>query len=175
MLSKYSGIVKKPDSKKTAKGEGIMRFGSLGEALNYARDKEQAACDLYTTFKTMVKNTAAKKLLEDLASQELGHKKMIENALASGTTMGIGGKKNIAELSFSDYMLSTNINADSSPQDVMTFAMKMEQAAYELYTGLLDNYGGTELETLFTRLAREELKHKEILEEQYEKHFMQWM
>ena len=72
-------------------------------------------------------------------------------------------------------MLSTDITADSSPQDVMTFAMKMEQAAYDLYMGLLDNYGGTELETLLSRLAREELKHKEILEEQYEKHFMQWM
>ena len=152
-----------------------MKFGSLEEALKFARDKEQMACDLYTKFQAMVKSVAAKKLLEDLASQELGHKKMIENALASGNTLAIGGKRNIAEVSFSDYMLSTDITADSSPQDVMTFAMKMEQAAYDLYMGLLDNYGGTELETLLSRLAREELKHKEILEEQYEKHFMQWM
>lgn len=152
-----------------------MKFGSLEEALKFARDKEQTACDLYTKFQAMVKSVAAKKLLEDLANQELGHKKMIENALASGNTLAIGGKRDIADVSFSDYMLSTDITTDSSPQDVMTFAMKMEQAAYDLYMGLLDNYGGTELETLFSRLAREELKHKEILEEQYEKHFMQWM
>ncbi len=152
-----------------------MKFGSLEEALRFAMDKEQKACDLYTTFQAMVKNAAAKKLLEDLADQELGHKKMIENALTSGNTSAIGGKRDIADLSFSDYMLSAEINADSSPQDVMTFAMKMEQAAHDLYMGLLDNYGGTEIETLFSRLAREELKHKEILEEQYEKHFMQWM
>lgn len=152
-----------------------MKFGSLKEALEFAKDKEQKACDVYKTFQAMVKNAAAKKLLEDLANQELGHKKMIENALASGNTVAIGGKRNIAEVSFSDYMLSTDITADSSPQDVMTFAMKMEQAAYDLYMGLLENYEGTELETLLNRLAREELKHKEILEEQYEKHFMQWM
>jgi rubrerythrin len=38
-----------------------------------------------------------------------------------------------------------------------------------------DNYGGTSLASLFSRLAREELHHKETLERQYEEHFMQWM
>lgn len=152
-----------------------MKFGSLEEALQFAKDKEQKACDLYTTFRDIVNNTAAKKLLDELANQELGHKKMIEDALTTGNVANIGGKRKIEEVSFSDYMLPTDITVESSPQDVMTFAMKMEQSAYDLYNSLLENYGGTDLEVLFSRLAREELKHKEILEEQYEEHFMQWM
>ncbi len=56
-----------------------------------------------------------------------------------------------------------------------SYTMKMEQSAYDLYKGLHANYMDTELEGLFARLAQEELRHKEILEEQYEEHFMQWM
>jgi hypothetical protein len=40
---------------------------------------------------------------------------------------------------------------------------------------LLGNYEETELEELFSRLAMEELHHKEILEQEYEEHFMRWM
>jgi len=152
-----------------------MRFESLEDALTFAANKEDNACMVYKNFKGIVKSQAARKLLEELAAQELQHKELIESALASGDVGTIGGKKNISEISFSDYMVAGSIGPDSDPQDVMQFAMKMEQSAYDLYNNLLANYGGTGLETLFSRLAREELKHKEILEEQYEKHFAQWM
>jgi len=152
-----------------------MKFESLENALTFAADKENAAYQLYTSFRKIVKNTAARKLLEELAAQELNHKDLIEHALASGDVDTIGGKKNISEISFSDYMVAGTIDPESDPQDIMQFAMKMEQAAYDLYSSLLRNYGGTDLEFLFSRLAREELDHKEILEDQYEKHFAQWM
>ncbi|TFG93112.1 MAG: hypothetical protein E4H15_02105 [Syntrophobacterales bacterium] len=152
-----------------------MKFESLESALTFAANKESASYELYTSFRGIVKNMAAKKLLEELAAQELNHKELIEGALASGDVGTIGGKQNISEISFSDYMVAGIIDPESDPQDIMQFAMKMEQAAYNLYNGLLGNYGGTNLEALFSRLAREELEHKEILEDQYEKHFAQWM
>lgn len=152
-----------------------MKFESLENALTFAADKEDASCKLYRSFRNIVKNMAAQKLLEELAAQELKHKELIESVLASGDVGTIGGKKDISEISFSDYLVAGAIGPDSKPQDVMQFAMKMEQAAYDLYNGLLGNYGGTNLGPLFSRLAQEELKHKEILEDQYEKHFAQWM
>jgi len=152
-----------------------MKFESLESALTFAADKESAANMLYTSFRNIVKSGAAKKLLEELAAQELNHKALIEHVLASGDVGSIGGKQNISEISFSNYMVAETIDPESDPQDIMQFAMKMEQAAYTLYNTLLKNYGGTNLEPLFSRLAREELDHKEILEDQYEKHFAQWM
>ena len=152
-----------------------MKFESLEHALTFAVDKEDASYKLYTSFRNIVKNMAAQKLLEELAAQELKHKELIEGALASGDVGTIGGKKDISEISFSDYMVAGTISPDSDPQDIMQFAMKMEQAAYDLYNGLLKNYGRTNLEPLFSRLTQEELTHKEILEDQYEKHFAQWM
>jgi len=57
----------------------------------------------------------------------------------------------------------------------MMFAMKKEQEAYNMYQMLLGNYEGTEIEDIFSRLSQQELHHKEILEREYEEHFMQWM
>ena len=72
-------------------------------------------------------------------------------------------------------MVTEDIGPDSTPQDVMLFAIKKEQEAYSIYHMLLGNYEGTELEELFSKLAKEELRHKESLEREYEEHFMQEM
>lgn len=152
-----------------------MKFESLEDALEFAKVKEQKANDIYTMFQKIVKNQAAQKLLEELAIQERRHKQMIEDVLTSGNVAGIGGKKNISEVSFSDYIVAEDLTPESDPQTVMIYAMKMEQSAYDLYKDLHANYMDTELEGLFARLAQEELRHKDILEEQYEEHFAQWM
>jgi rubrerythrin len=72
-------------------------------------------------------------------------------------------------------MVTEDIGPDSTPQNVMMFAMKKEQEAYNMYQMLLGNYEETEIEDIFSRLSQEEMHHKEILEREYEEHFMQWM
>jgi rubrerythrin len=152
-----------------------MKFASLNDVLTFAIRREHDAHELYLMFRNMVKDPGAKALLEDLANQELGHKNLLENALKKGNVELIEGKKAVKDLHLSDYMVTEDIGPDSSPQNVMLFAMKKEQEAYNIYHMLLGNYEGTEIEELFSRLAREELHHKEILEREYEEHFMQWM
>ena len=152
-----------------------MNFESLNDVLTFAIRREHDAYELYMMFRNMVKDPGAKALLEDLANQELGHKNLLENALKGGTIARIGGQKKIQDLRLSDYMVTEEVGPDSSPQDVMLFAMKKEEEAYNIYHMLLGNYEGTEIEELFARLAQEELRHKETLEREYEEHFMQWM
>ena len=152
-----------------------MNFESLNDVLTFAIRREHDARELYVMFKAMVKDPGAKALLEDLANQELGHRNLLENALKGGNIERIGGKKEIKDLHLSDYMVTEEVGPESSPQDVMLFAIKKEQEAYNIYHMLLGNYEGTEIEELFARLAQEELRHKETLEREYEEHFMQWM
>lgn len=155
--------------------EVAMKLASLNDVLTFAIRREHDAYELYMMFRNMVKDPGAKALLEDLANQELGHKNLLERALKGGNVELIGGKKEVKDLHLSDYMVTEDIGPDSTPQNVMLFAMKKEQEAYSMYNMLLGNYEGTELEELFSRLAREEQHHKEILEREYEEHFMQWM
>lgn len=152
-----------------------MKFDSLNDVLTFAIRREHDSRELYLMFRDMVKDPGAKALLEDLANQELGHRNLLENALKGKKRDRIGGKREPKDLHISDYMVTEDIGPDSSPQDVMLFAIKKEQEAYSIYHMLLGNYEGTELEELFSRLAKEELRHKEALEREYEEHFMQEM
>ncbi len=152
-----------------------MNVATLKDALLFAMDKEKKANELYLLFRGKVKDDAARALLQELADQEMGHWKMIREALDSGSVEGIGAKAKVRDIQVSDYMVEIELTPDSSPQDIMVFAMQMEKKAMEFYGGLLAQYRGTDLEALFSRLAREEMRHKEILEKEYEQHFAQWM
>jgi rubrerythrin len=152
-----------------------MKLESLDDVLTFAIRKEHDARELYLMFRGMVKDPGAKSLLQDLANQELGHENMLQSARKGGSTAAIGGKREIRDLHLSDHMVAEEVNAQSSPQDIMLFAMKMETASYNLYQTMQGNYEGTELGGLFSKLAQEELRHKESLEREYEQHFMQWM
>jgi rubrerythrin len=152
-----------------------MKLESMNDVLTFAIRREHDAYELYLMFRDMVKGPGAKALLEDLANQELGHKNLLENALKGGNIERIGGKKEVKDLHLSEYMVTEDVGPDSSPQDVMLFAIKKEEEAYNIYHMLLGNYEGTEIEELFSKLAQEEQRHKETLEREYEEHFMQWM
>ncbi len=138
-----------------------MKFTSLNDVLTFAIRREHDAQELYLMFREMVKDPGAKALLEDLANQELGHKNLLEHALKKGNVELIEGKQAVKDLHLSDFMVTEDIGPDSAPQNVMMFAMKKEQEAYNMYQMLLGNYEGTEIEDLFSKLAQQELHHKE--------------
>ena len=152
-----------------------MNFATLKDALAFAMDKEKKANELYLLFRGKVKDEAAKTLLKDLADQEMGHYRMIQAALQGGSIEVIGARATGRDIQVSDYMVEIELGPDSTPQDIMVSAMQMEKKAFDYYSALLEQYRGTALEALFTRLAREEMRHKEILEKEYEQHFSQWM
>jgi rubrerythrin len=152
-----------------------MKFESLKDVLTFAIRREHDARELYLMFREKVKDSGAKVLLEDLANQETGHQNLLEHAMKREQIENIGGKVQVKDLRLTDYMIADTIDPNSKPQDVVLFAIKKEQESYTLYRALLGNYEGTELEELFSRLSKEELRHKETLEREYEEHFMQWM
>lgn len=152
-----------------------MTFESLKDVLRFAIRKEHDARELYLMFRNMVKDPGAKTLLQELADQELSHQNILQKALDGGQAETLVGRKPVEDLRISDAFVAEPIGPQSSPQDIMIFAMKNEKASYDLYEMMADNYRGSSLEALFSRLAQEELHHKETLERQYEEHFMQWM
>lgn len=152
-----------------------MKFKTLDDVLKYAIGKEKKSNQLYRMFQKKVKDPAAKKLLGELAEQETGHRKILEEALKTHKMHNIGGKCEVADMKLADYMVERELGPDSDPQDVMMFAMQMEKLSYDFYRELLKNYEGTKLGSAFAKLSDEERCHKETLEKEYEEHFMQWM
>ncbi|MCX5835182.1 MAG: ferritin family protein [Deltaproteobacteria bacterium] len=152
-----------------------MKFKTLDDVLKFAIGKETKSNKLYLMFQKKVKDPAAKKLLSEMADQEAGHRKLLEEALKTHRMHAIGGKCEVADMKLTDYMVERELKPDSDPQDVMMFAMQMEKLSYDFYQELLKNYEGTKLAGAFAKLTDEERCHKETLEKEYEEHFMQWM
>jgi rubrerythrin len=152
-----------------------MKFKTLDDVLKYAIDKEKKSSKLYLMFQKKVKDQAARKLLGELAEQESGHRKLLEEALQTHKTHKIGGKCEVADMKLTDYMVERELGPDSDPQDVMMYAMQMEKLSYDFYKELLKNYKGTKIAAALAKLTEEERCHKETLEKEYEERFMQWM
>jgi rubrerythrin len=147
-----------------------MTDSMLKGILERAIQSEESSYRLYTDLAARVERSETRKLLDGLAQQELTHKKLLEDFDVTQLKTVEPGK--IEEHKLSDFLDATPLDRDATVQDVMLFAMRKEQSAYEFYRHLGEFSPGDSVRALFDRLAREELKHKTDLEAVYEDMFM---
>lgn len=145
---------------------------TVEQALQLAIDAEINAYNLYMDTLKKVSSVGTKKMLTELADQELGHRRLLEKVVEKENYEILG--KNIPQDSqgISEFLVVSELSRDTTPQDVMIFAMKEEQKAFNFYTDLKNYFAGSNLEALFNRLAAEEQQHKIKLENEYEEYFL---
>jgi len=146
---------------------------TVEEAIKVAIDAEIRAYTLYTETSERVTGAGTKAMLQDLANQELGHRKLLEGILAKKDFNVLGKKIPDESRGIAEFLVaSDSLNKNALPQEVIIFAMKEEEKAFNFYMSLKEQFAGTELENLFEGLAAEERGHKIKLEDEYEQHFM---
>lgn len=145
---------------------------TIEQALKVAIDAEIRAYNIYTNTSKKVSGPGTKKILLELAEQELGHRKILENVLSGKDYEVLGQKVEKQTRGIAEFLVVSDINKHAMPQDVMIFAMKEEEKAFNFYMSLKKHFTGTKLESLFDGLAAEERGHKIKLEDEYEEHFM---
>lgn len=64
------------------------------------------------------------------------------------------------------------ITATTRLPDAWQTAIRREKAAFEFYTNALEVVQDPALKSLFTYLAGEEKKHWDMLQDEFDKHFM---
>ncbi|MBN2092940.1 ferritin family protein [candidate division KSB1 bacterium] len=142
------------------------------DALEIAITEEIKAYSLYNNLSAKVKNAATRTMLHELADQELGHRKLLENVVAGQKYEILGKNVSANQKGIVDFLVISDLKENASPQEVMIFAIKAEEKAYNFYTDFKNHFGKTELGQLFAKLATEEQGHKTKLETEYEEHFM---
>ncbi|MDZ7335735.1 MAG: ferritin family protein [candidate division KSB1 bacterium] len=148
---------------------------TVEQALKVAIDAEIQAYNLYTSAAQKISGAGTKTMLTELAQQELGHRRKLEHVLAKKDYSVLGKSVPKESRGIAEFLADTEeLPANATTQQVMIFAIKKEERAFNFYTTLKDQFLGTELENLFSGLAAEEQGHKVKLEEDYEEHFMQW-
>ncbi len=143
-------------------------FKDIKDLLRFARMKEEAAFNFYNNAMEKVKGPGAKAMLKELAEVEKGHIELLSRVMEEGKVEKIGEGKPI-DMQIGEYLAEKELEEGSTSQDIMINAIKREGEAFEFYSKCENLFRGSELESIFSRLKVEELKHKERLESEYER------
>ena len=131
---------------------------------------EEQSIALYSMALDNAKYPSSKVFLEQLVKEETGHKSKLEaimNNEAQISELGSTGSA-VQDLKIVDMMDDTPLSSDADYETILVYAAKREKSSYEYYKTLALGLKGTPMGELFTKLAQEELSHKNKLEKEYD-------
>jgi rubrerythrin len=144
---------------------------TIEEILEESIKGEVAAYELYTRAAKMVRADQVRETLLELAQEELGHKASLEQMASSAAELHWQVQEltwaPIQDYKLADHLVVKPIGPDSTFQDVCIFASRKEQQSYELYQKLAAQAQG-EVRSILEAMARDELRHKNLVERWYE-------
>jgi len=136
------------------------------DIIDFAIEREADAIKFYQDLQKMVRFNSQRELLHEFEEMEKGHVAMLEK-IRHMELANIDVPR-IQNLQISDYMVSSPPTKDMSFEDIITIAMKREEAAQRLYTEMAGKVDDPQIQKLFLRLAAEEAKHKLHFETMYD-------
>lgn len=137
----------------------------VDEVLEFAIDREIEAHQLYIDLAARTQNPVMRKVFEDFAKEELGHKAKLE-AMKKGKT--VASAPAAPDLKIADYVVGVEPTPNMDYKDVLILAMKKEKASFRLYTDLAAEVKNEAQSKTFLSLAQEEARHKLRFEIEYD-------
>ncbi|UCE43938.1 MAG: ferritin family protein [Candidatus Bathyarchaeota archaeon] len=147
---------------------------NLKAILESAVKIEEQSYALYTMAQRKVSYPSSKSFFEELAQEELRHKEKLLGIMENKeriSELGLGAST-IQDLKIVDMMKATALSDDVDYQRILIYAAKREKSTYEYYNSLALGFKGTEIGEVFSKLAQEELKHKNRLEREYDEYVL---
>ena len=148
-----------------------MRLTSVEEILRFAIRKEADAATFYRMMAGRA-NPGVKKMFEELAAQEDGHRRKLEKfdlhklgAMKIKRTKGHGLAERMEDVPHSP---------DMGYADLLRMAIKQEERSQLMYATTAEAVEEPKLKKLLLVLAQEESVHKERLEKMYDQDVMEW-
>lgn len=136
------------------------------EIIDFAVEREVDAIKFYQDLQKMVRFNSQRELLHEFEEMEKGHVETLEEI--RGMELARIDVPRIQNLQISDYMVASPPTEDMNFEDIITIAMKREEAAQRLYTDMAGKVDDPQLQKLFLRLSAEEAKHKLYFETMYD-------
>ncbi len=137
------------------------------ELLEFAITRELEAYHFYTALSENVNSEQTCIIFEELAAEELEHKKRLElEVLKRGRVLPPYEKVAPVEHSFFVPELKAKLELDY--KDILLLGIEKEQASFETYVNLLTTTKDPEVRQTLMELAEEEIRHKLRFESEYE-------
>ena len=136
-------------------------FESVSDILDFAIAEEMSAWSFYTQMAGKAKNEMSKKMFENLATEEKGHREKLENIKEF---QDVFSAERVTDLKIADFLVPVEPTSNMDYQSILTYAMKKESAALKLYKLLAAMADREDLKSTFLALVDEEAKHKNRFE-----------
>jgi rubrerythrin len=138
---------------------------------------EEESYALYTTAQGKAKLPSSKALLAELARAELGHKQKLLAIMEGKADVSQLGSPTgrIEDLKIVDFVQDTTLSENADYPAILIYAAKREKNTYEHYRSLAAGPFGRYFPSageVFSKLAEEELIHKNRLEREYDEHVL---
>lgn len=147
-----------------------MGFVTLEEVIKFAVQREETAVQLYTKAATLTTSIASRKMFEEFAAEELGHKKVFSQMdLAKAEQYRAS---TIPDMGISKYLVDIKLTPDMTYPQILQFAIKTEENAYQLYKAAAEGTDDPQLKKTLEVFAEVELGHKKRIEGIYDEHVL---
>ena len=143
-----------------------LHFDSIDQVLDFAVSKEEEARDFYLEWAEKVRNSGIQEVLKEFAGEEQKHKDLILKVKAGGSFKTKPGE--VIDLKIGDYFVTIDPDETMTYQEALQVAIQREIGAQELYRYLEQRSNEATLKSLFEKLALEESKHKQRLEQMFD-------
>lgn len=147
-----------------------MGFTTLEEIIKFAVQREETAYQLYKTAAETSTSIAARKMFEEMAAEEKGHKEVfskIDLAEAAGFSA-----RTSTDMKLSEYLVDIPLRPNMTYQEILTYAIKTEESAYQLYTAAAEMTDDPKLKKTLKVFADVEKGHKLRVENLYDEHVL---
>ncbi|MBN2334284.1 ferritin family protein [Candidatus Bathyarchaeota archaeon] len=142
---------------------------TIEKALKVGAEMELESYTLYT--ETAEKSTypGAKKLLTELASDEKRHREYFLQGLKDPKNVKMRTlKENIPDLKITDKLVKVPLDPQADYPQILIYAAQREKTTHDFYVQVARKFSDTELGKMFNNFAKEELRHKYLLEKEYD-------
>jgi rubrerythrin len=139
----------------------------LGDYIDIAIQREEEAQAFYLDLLGRVLDESAKEALRLLASEEKKHKAFLESYRDGGFGDDALRLNKPIDYKVAEHMDKPDIEKNMQSKDVFLVAAHRELNSYNFYMGLAGLHSEGKLKDIFSKMASEELKHKEKVEYLY--------
>lgn len=143
-----------------------MKFVTLDEVIKFAVEREDTAYKLYKRAAELSTSIASKKMFEELAAEEATHKDVfskIDEEKAENHKLC-----KLPESSIAKYLADVPFRADLTYSEILAYALKTEENAYQLYKAAAGMTDDPKLQKVLLSFADVELGHRRRIEAIYE-------
>lgn len=144
----------------------MERFESIEAVLQYAIERETDSMDTYLDLASRCQNLNTRRVLRELAEQELVHKNTLElEVIKIGRVVPYTPKDAyVMEEIFEEYCEDSSEGSDLSEAEAVMLAIQREQSSFRLYIEMTGYFEDINAREGLTELAEEEARHKFVLE-----------